>query len=70
MGRQGSGRAAQRKAKDIDQTLMCSLEELYLGATRKMKISRQASRGQGRVPRGHTQDEDKQAGKQGAGGGT
>ena len=32
-----------------------------------MKISRQASRGQGRAPRGHTQDEDKQAGKQGAG---
>lgn len=32
---------AVRKASPIENTLPCSLEELYKGTTKKMKISRQ-----------------------------
>ncbi|KAL7000066.1 hypothetical protein U1Q18_001216 [Sarracenia purpurea var. burkii] len=33
--------ASPRKAPPIEQTLPCSLEELYKGTTKKMKISRE-----------------------------
>jgi DnaJ homolog subfamily B member 4 len=38
-GESSSG-AAQRKAPPIERRLACSLEDLYKGATKKMKISR------------------------------
>lgn len=45
MGGQSFGRQSQRqgpvKAPPIENKLMCSLEDLYKGGTRKMKISRQ-----------------------------
>ncbi|KAL6754140.1 molecular chaperone [Haematococcus lacustris] len=34
-----------RKAKPLEHTLACSLEELYSGCTRKLKISRQTNNG-------------------------
>lgn len=37
----GSMNQAARKASPIENTLPCSLEELYNGTTKKMKISRQ-----------------------------
>ncbi|CAA3000924.1 dnaJ homolog subfamily B member 1 [Olea europaea subsp. europaea] len=36
----GDGAGGLRKAPPVENGLMCSLEELYMGATRKMKISR------------------------------
>ncbi|OAY82226.1 DnaJ subfamily B member 13 [Ananas comosus] len=44
---EGSGSAA-RKAPQIERTLVCSLEELYKGATKKMKISRDVLDAHGR----------------------
>ncbi|XP_014518297.1 dnaJ protein homolog 1 [Vigna radiata var. radiata] len=41
--------APRRKAPPIQNTLLCSLEELYKGSTRKMKISRQITLASGRV---------------------
>lgn len=38
-GRRG-GEASPRKAPQIERTLVCSLEDLYKGTTKKMKISR------------------------------
>ncbi|KAL6583920.1 hypothetical protein OROMI_003209 [Orobanche minor] len=35
-----SGSGGSRKASPVENVLMCSLEELYTGSTRKMKISR------------------------------
>ena len=37
----GMNHPAVRKAPPIEQTLPCSLEELYKGTTKKMKISRE-----------------------------
>ncbi|KAK6123264.1 hypothetical protein DH2020_042992 [Rehmannia glutinosa] len=39
-GREYSGGGGSRKAPPVENVLMCSLEELYTGSTRKMKISR------------------------------
>lgn len=39
-GRENSGGAGLKKAAPVENVLMCSLEELYTGSTRKMKISR------------------------------
>lgn len=39
-GRESSGGGASRKASPVENVLMCSLEDLYTGSTRKMKISR------------------------------
>ncbi|EFJ27870.1 hypothetical protein SELMODRAFT_231730 [Selaginella moellendorffii] len=39
-GMGGFGRSASRKAPAVENKLPCSLEELYTGSTRKMKISR------------------------------
>ncbi|KAI3454612.1 hypothetical protein Pfo_011275 [Paulownia fortunei] len=39
-GREYSGGGGSRKAAPVENVLMCSLEELYTGSTRKMKISR------------------------------
>ncbi|KAG8379098.1 hypothetical protein BUALT_Bualt07G0052800 [Buddleja alternifolia] len=39
-GREYSGGGGLRKATPVENVLMCSLEELYKGSTRKMKISR------------------------------
>ncbi|KAL8042171.1 hypothetical protein ABFX02_09G033200 [Erythranthe guttata] len=36
----GGGAGSSRKATPVENALMCSLEELYGGSTRKMKISR------------------------------
>lgn len=41
--------AAQRKAAPIEQTLPCSLEDLYKGATKKMKISREIADASGKT---------------------
>ncbi|BAT87115.1 dnaJ protein homolog 1-like [Vigna umbellata] len=41
--------APRRKAPPIQNTLFCSLEELYKGSTRKMKISREVALASGRV---------------------
>mmetsp|Transcript_7757 Transcript_7757/g.16701 ORF Transcript_7757/g.16701 Transcript_7757/m.16701 type:complete len:325 (+) Transcript_7757:272-1246(+) len=40
-GMGGMRQAGPRKAKAIEQTLYCTLEEIYTGCTKKMKISRQ-----------------------------
>lgn len=37
----GEGRPTIRKAPPIERTVPCSLEELYSGTTKKMKISRE-----------------------------
>lgn len=39
-GREYSGGGGSRKAPPVENALLCSLEELYTGSTRKMKISR------------------------------
>ncbi|KAL2341846.1 hypothetical protein Fmac_009786 [Flemingia macrophylla] len=39
----------RRKAPPIENTLFCSLEELYTGTTRKMKISREVTHASGRT---------------------
>lgn len=39
-GRENPGAGGSRKAAPVENVLMCSLEELYTGSTRKMKISR------------------------------
>lgn len=39
----------RRKAPPIENTLLCSLEELYKGTTRKMKISREITHASGRT---------------------
>lgn len=39
-GRETSGGGGLRKASPVENALMCSLEELYTGSTKKMKISR------------------------------
>jgi len=39
--------APRRKASPIQNTLLCSLEELYKGSTRKMKISREIAHASG-----------------------
>ncbi|KAG4971440.1 hypothetical protein AAZX31_13G218100 [Glycine max] len=39
----------RRKAPPIENTLLCSLEELYKGSTRKMKISREITHASGRI---------------------
>ncbi|KAK7412385.1 hypothetical protein VNO78_03841 [Psophocarpus tetragonolobus] len=39
----------RRKAHPIENTLLCSLEELYKGSTRKMKISREITHASGRT---------------------
>lgn len=44
----GGSFGRQRKARPIEQTLPCTLEELYKGNTRKMKISRKVVDAQGR----------------------
>lgn len=44
-GRRSARPAAPRKAAAIEQPLACSLEELYGGSTRKMKISRTTGSG-------------------------
>lgn len=41
--------AGPRKASPIEQTLPCSLEELYKGTTKKMKISRQIADASGKT---------------------
>ena len=46
-GRSASGRAAPRKDPPIESTLNMTLEELYSGTTKKMKISRNVSAGCG-----------------------
>ncbi|XP_022867770.1 dnaJ homolog subfamily B member 3-like [Olea europaea var. sylvestris] len=43
----GGGAGGMRKAPPVENGLMCSLEELYKGATRKMKISRNVLDGHG-----------------------
>jgi DnaJ family protein B protein 4 len=37
------GRARQRKAKPIKRVFQCSLEELYTGTTKKLKVTKQVS---------------------------
>ncbi|KAL0440779.1 UNVERIFIED_CONTAM: DnaJsubfamily B member 4 [Sesamum radiatum] len=39
-GREYAGGGGPRKAAPVENALMCSLEELFSGSTRKMKISR------------------------------
>lgn len=39
-GRGGEASSALRQAPPVEKTLMCTLEDLYKGATKKMKISR------------------------------
>lgn len=46
-GRSASGRAAPRKDPPIESTLNMTLEELYSGTTKKMKISRNVGAGRG-----------------------
>ncbi|KAG1371572.1 dnaJ-like subfamily B member 13 [Cocos nucifera] len=46
-GRRG-GEASARKAPQIERTLLCSLEDLYKGTTKKMKISRDVVDSNGR----------------------
>ncbi|RAL45302.1 unnamed protein product [Cuscuta campestris] len=41
--------AAQRKGPPIEQTLPCSLEDLYKGTTKKMKISREIADASGKT---------------------
>lgn len=43
-GGYGMPGGGQRKDRPIEQTLMCTLEELAAGSTRKMKINRQVCR--------------------------
>ncbi|KAK2965937.1 hypothetical protein RJ640_005353 [Escallonia rubra] len=45
----GSGAGATRKAPPAESALMCSLEELYKGAKKKMKISRTIADASGRL---------------------
>ncbi|KAJ4971402.1 hypothetical protein NE237_004501 [Protea cynaroides] len=47
-GGEPSGNAPPRKAPPIEKTLHCSLEELYKGTTKKMKISRDVADSSGR----------------------
>ncbi|XP_042491551.1 dnaJ homolog subfamily B member 1-like [Macadamia integrifolia] len=47
-GGEASGYAPPRKAPPIERTLPCSLEDLYKGTTKKMKISRDATDSSGR----------------------
>ncbi|CAI9753894.1 unnamed protein product [Fraxinus pennsylvanica] len=44
----GAGAGGLRKVPPVENGLMCSLEELYKGATRKMKISRNVLDGHGK----------------------
>lgn len=48
-GRESSGGGGSRKASPVENVLMCSLEELYTGSTRKMKISRNVLDSHGRT---------------------
>jgi DnaJ family protein B protein 4 len=48
------GRARQRKAKPIKRVFQCSLEELYTGTTKKLKVTKQVSDAQG-----HTSESSK-----------
>ncbi|KAL8464939.1 hypothetical protein ACS0TY_034429 [Phlomoides rotata] len=48
-GRENSGGGGSRKAAPVENLLMCSLEELYTGSTRKMKISRNVLDSHGRI---------------------
>ncbi|KAK4711138.1 hypothetical protein R3W88_005651 [Solanum pinnatisectum] len=45
----GEGRPAIRKAPPIERTVPCSLEELYNGTTKKMKISREIADASGKT---------------------
>lgn len=45
---EGASGNASRKAAPIERTLPCSLEDLYKGTTKKMKISREVTDGTGR----------------------
>ncbi|KAL1541570.1 dnaJ subfamily B member 1-like [Salvia divinorum] len=47
--REASGSGGSRKASPVENALMCSLEELYTGSTRKMKISRNVLDSHGRT---------------------
>ncbi|PIN07712.1 Molecular chaperone (DnaJ superfamily) [Handroanthus impetiginosus] len=48
-GREYAGGGGSRKATPVENVLMCSLEELYAGSTRKMKISRSVLDSHGRT---------------------
>nr|XP_043611087.1 dnaJ homolog subfamily B member 13-like [Erigeron canadensis] len=48
-GGEGSASMPPRKAAAIERTLPCSLEDLYKGTTKKMKISRDATDATGRA---------------------
>ncbi|GJY28209.1 hypothetical protein Tco_0403976 [Tanacetum coccineum] len=46
-GGEGSASMPARKGAMIERTLPCSLEDLFMGSTKKMKISRDVSNGTG-----------------------